>query len=49
MRLILMNNNHEIQASETEKYNFDINIAKGESKYGQILEWINKKIVSIIS
>lgn len=49
MRLILMNNNQDIQASENNKYNFVINIAKGEFKYDQILEWINKQLVSITS
>ena len=40
MRLLLMEYNKDIEASEDEKYEFVIEIASGKRKYDQIKDWI---------
>lgn len=40
MRLLLMQHNKDIEASEDEKYEFVIEIASGKRKYDQIKDWI---------
>ena len=42
MRLLLLENNLDIKASETDKYEFVILIAKGELKFKEICNWIEK-------
>lgn len=44
MRLHLLNNGLDINASEDEKYNFVISIASGRIDFDQIKQWIEKKI-----
>jgi death-on-curing protein len=44
MRLTLMEYGLDISADEDDKYNFVINIAKGEYKFDKILDWINSKL-----
>ena len=39
-RLVLLNNNLDIKASELEKYDFIIQIAKNKLDYKHILEWL---------
>jgi hypothetical protein len=34
----------DISADEDDKYNFVINIAKGDFKFDKILDWINSKL-----
>ncbi len=43
MRLLLMENGIDIQATEDEKYNFVISIAQGNLKFDQIVNWITDK------
>jgi death-on-curing protein len=43
MRLILMEYGFDIQATEDEKYDFVILIAKGDYKYDDIVKWIKDK------
>ncbi len=45
LRLTLMDYGFDIQCSEDDKYEFVICIAKGESKYPEILNWILEKQV----
>ena len=40
MRLLLIENNIDIYASESEKYSFVIAVASGEKKYDKILQWL---------
>ena len=42
MRLFLMGEGLDIEATEDEKYNFVIAIAKGDFKYTDICKWIKK-------
>ncbi|SOC79647.1 death on curing protein [Salinimicrobium sediminis] len=44
MRLILLNENLDISASEDEKYDFVIRIAEGKSDFEQIKKWINENL-----
>ena len=44
MRLLLMNNGFDIQATEDDKYDFVISIAKGDYKIDDITNWIKKRI-----
>ncbi len=43
MRLLLMEYGFDISASENEKYELVISIAKGTIHYDSILEWLKKK------
>jgi death on curing protein len=43
MRLLLMEYGFDIHATEDEKYDFVILIAKGDYKFDDILRWINDK------
>ena len=45
MRLTLMDYGHDILASEDDKYDFVIKIAKGELKFDKILTWINDRLI----
>ena len=45
MRLILLNNNMDIAASEDDKYEFVIKIASSELTFEQIRDWIESRIV----
>ncbi|MBT9484593.1 type II toxin-antitoxin system death-on-curing family toxin [Sediminibacterium sp.] len=40
MRLLLLQNNLDIAASQEEKYSFVINIASGQSKFDAIVNWL---------
>ena len=44
MRLILLNDDLNISASEEEKYAFIIQIAEGKSDFKEIREWISRKL-----
>ncbi len=44
MRMTLMEYGLDISADEDDKYNFVINIAKGDFKFDKILDWINSKL-----
>lgn len=46
MRLLLLNEGLDISASQDDKYEFVISIAKGEYDYNQIINWINNKLTS---
>ena len=39
-RLILLNNDMDIEASEVEKYDFIISIAENKVEYSHILDWL---------
>lgn len=45
MRLTLMAYRYDISADENDKYNFVKQIASGELKYEEILQWIKNKII----
>jgi len=45
MRLLLMDNGYNISASQDDKYDFVINIAKGVYRFDNITDWIKKKII----
>ncbi|MBL0183924.1 MAG: type II toxin-antitoxin system death-on-curing family toxin [Chitinophagaceae bacterium] len=45
MRIYLISNGLDIQASQEEKYDFVINIASGLTKFESILEWLTKHVV----
>ncbi len=40
MRLLLLSNNLDINATEDEKYTFVIKIASGQSKFDEIVSWL---------
>jgi death-on-curing protein len=44
MRLLLMEYEYDLIATEDEKYDFVINIAKGKYHHTEIIEWIIDKI-----
>ena len=44
MRLHLMMNHMDIEATEDEKYDFVIKIASGASSFDEIKKWINDKL-----
>ncbi len=46
MRLLLMEYGFDISATENEKYDFVISIAKGEINYDKIAEWLKGKITT---
>lgn len=45
MRLTLMDYGYDISSEENDKYEFVIKIAKGETKFDKILNWINSKLI----
>ena len=45
MRLTLLNHKNDITATEGEKYDFVIRIAKEDMKYPLILEWIRQRLI----
>jgi len=46
MRIILLHDNLDIVASQSEKYNFVISASKGESRYDEIKQWLKDHIVT---
>lgn len=46
LRLILLNNNLDITASQAEKYDFVIRIANGTDKFEQIKSWLEKNVTA---
>ncbi|MCX6243407.1 MAG: type II toxin-antitoxin system death-on-curing family toxin [Bacteroidetes bacterium] len=47
MRYFLLENNIDIQATQSEKYDFVIKIAKGQSNHKEISCWILEKSIKI--
>jgi death-on-curing protein len=47
MRLFLINNKIDINATEDEKYDFVIKIASGNSDYDEILDWLKAHTLKI--
>ncbi len=47
MRLLLLENNLDIQATRDEKYDLVISASKGESRFNEIREWIEAKITHV--
>lgn len=47
MRLFLLNNGLDINASQEEKYSFVIGIATGHIKLEEIVEWLNRHVIKI--
>jgi prophage maintenance system killer protein len=45
MRLFLIYNNADINASQQEKFEFVMSIAKGERRYDEIVQWLTSYIV----
>ncbi len=46
LRLILLNNNLDITATQAEKYDFVIRIANGTDKFEQIKSWLEKNVTA---
>jgi death-on-curing protein len=47
MRFFLMQNRIDLKATQSEKYDFVINIANGQLNFDQINAWISDKAVNI--
>jgi death on curing protein len=47
MRMLLLEEQFDIRASEDDKYEFVISAAKGESSFEQIKNWIGKRLIHI--
>lgn len=45
MRLILLDNNLDINASQSEKYDLVISVSKGESRFEEIVIWLKEKVI----
>lgn len=45
MRLLLISYNLDLNASQTEKYDFVISIATGHQNFEAIIAWLNKHVV----
>jgi death on curing protein len=45
MRLLLMRYNLDLNADQTEKYDFVISIASGHQNFENIVAWLNKHVV----
>lgn len=45
MRIFLISNGFDINASQEEKYDFVINIASGQLKFEHIADWLTKHVV----
>jgi death on curing protein len=45
MRYFLLGENIDIQATQTEKYNFVMKIAQGQSSFESICDWLIQKII----
>ena len=45
MRLLLLSENHDIEASQQEKFDFVIAIASGHFKYDDILSWLDLHVM----
>lgn len=46
MRIFLISNELDINASQEEKYTFVINIASGVTKFEEIVEWLTNHVVN---
>lgn len=46
LRLVLLNNNLDITATQAEKYDFVIRIANGTDKFEQIKSWLENNVKS---
>ena len=46
MRLLLMDYQLDISATEDEKYDFVISVANGSMKYPEIIKWIAEKAIN---
>jgi death on curing protein len=47
MRFFLMQNKIDLKATQSEKYDFVINIANGQLNFDQIKSWITDKTVNV--
>ena len=47
MRILLKKDRKDVKATEEEKYEFVIKIAAGESKYDEIKQWIEEKLIEV--
>jgi death-on-curing protein len=45
MRIFLIHNGLDINASQEEKYDLVINIASGHTKFDEIVKWLTKHVV----
>ncbi len=44
MRLILLENDLDINASQSKKYDLVISVSKGESRFDEIVIWLKEKV-----
>lgn len=49
MRLMLLNYDLDIKASQQEKYDFVINIASGKTAFDSIVQWLENHLIKNIS
>jgi death on curing protein len=47
MRFFLLENKIDIKATQSDKYDFVMNIAKGQISFDQIALWISERVVNI--
>jgi death-on-curing protein len=47
MRLFLISNKMDIDATEDEKYEFVMNIAAGHTNYDKVLDWLKSNVIKI--
>jgi death-on-curing protein len=45
MRILLIENDLDISASQDEKFEFVISIASGQTRLEKIVEWLNNHVV----
>ena len=45
MRYFLMENNLDVKATQTEKYEFVIRIAQGQLSFEQIHKWLSERVI----
>jgi death on curing protein len=45
MRYFLLENNLDVKATQTEKYEFVIRIAQGQLSYEQIHSWLSERVI----
>jgi death on curing protein len=45
MRYFLKENNLDVKATQTEKYEFVLKIAKGQSSFDKIHSWISERVI----
>ncbi|MDQ3842947.1 MAG: type II toxin-antitoxin system death-on-curing family toxin [Bacteroidota bacterium] len=45
MRLLLLENGYDIEATQDEKYDFVISVASGKIQFDEIVQWLNNHLI----